>query len=429
MNFHSCFSNLSLSLICGLSVFGSASAPASGSTKPPALALDDAPRAVALAGAFTELPLELYANKPVLAVRIDGRGPFRLFLDTGAGATVLDAGLVRELRLKKVGTTKIGDPASPEGLSADQVRVPRLEIGGVRLEEFFAVSFDRADLHRPGLSSEGAPRGVLGMPLFRTLQLTIDYPRQKVRISQEPLPETDGRSIVAFEVADGGTFSVPVRVGGVDRNMTVDSGSSGGLTFPEELRSELGLAAPAREIGRGRTVAGEAVVYGGTLAGAVELGEIRLENPDVRFFGRLREGNLGYAFLSHYAISIDQRNRRMRFVPGAAAETPSIRSPGSASLDALAMKADGLGRYAGLYGIRRVTVENGMLTLQRLSGPQGEGAKLTLREVAPLRFAPEGQTEARLEFVEGAAGEIVALRVQTPQGEWERAEKELRKTP
>jgi hypothetical protein len=395
-------------LLLALSPAHSASEPPPGA--PP---LTDQPRAVALPPAGTSVPLRRFHGKPVVDVRIDGRGPFALFLDTGGGATVLDSDFVAELGLPAIGTTKIGDPTDPEGIAAVQHRIERLEIADARFDGFFAVAFERAGLYRTGPDGEPAPRGVLGMPLFRDVLLTLDYPAGELRLSPGRLPPADGRAVVDAREAEAGLLGVTVKVAGQEYVMTLDSGAQGSITFPDELRTTLPLVAPAIEIGRGRTVAGEAIVYGAALDGAFELGAIRLERPDVHFFGRLTHGNLGSGFLARYAVSIDQRSRRLRFEPAA--------TPPAAAGDATRAAGLPLTRYVGTYGERRITVEDGRLVLQRLVGPQGEGPKLALAEVAPHHFALAGQSEPRVKFVVSPQGEVLALEVQAREGAWETA--------
>lgn len=354
-----------------------------------------------------------FHGKPVVEVRIDGRGPFALFLDTGGGATVLDSDFVAELGLPAIGTTKIGDPSDPEGIAAVQHRIERLEIADARFDGFFAVAFERAGLYRPGRDGEPAPRGVLGLPLFRDVLLTLDYPAGELRLSPGRLPPADGRAIVEARETEAGLLGVTARVAGQEHVMTLDSGAQGAISFPDELRMALPLVTPAIEIGRGRTAAGEAIVYGAQLDGTFELGAIRLERPDVHFFARLTHGNLGSGFLARYAVSIDQRSRRLRFEPAPA--------PSAAAGEATRAAGLPLARYAGTYGERRMTVEDGRLVLQRLAGPQGEGPKLALTEVAPHQFALAGQSEPRVKFVVSPQSEVLALEVQTREGTWETA--------
>lgn len=366
----------------------------------------DAPAKVGFAGDQAVIPMELYGRKPVVEVKIDGKGPYKFFLDTGAGATVLDQKLADELKLPGDGTTKIGDPSDPEGIAANRNRIDALELGGATFSNFIGVSWDRSPIYK-----EGAPRGVLGMPLFKELLLTVDYPGKRIVISRGSLSNANGNDVLEYTYSERGLFGIPVKIGSTEMTATLDTGSPGGISFPTEYMEKLPLADKPKEIGRARTVGGEAVIYGAKLKDKVKLGGYVFDEPDVAFFDRLVHLNIGYGFIGQFAITIDQRSRRIKFQRPAAAEN----SAGSAA------NTGSLGGFAGVYGVRRITVENGDVYLQRLSGPQGEGPKLKLVRVSKDAFALPGTTEVRLKFTRDIHGSITGLQVLSPTGEWESA--------
>ena len=195
---------------------------------------------------------------------------------------------------------------------------------------------------------------------------------------------------------------------------TLDTASPGGLSFPNAYMEKLPLEDKPKEIGRPRTVGGEAVIYGAKLNDTVKLGSNIFEKPDITFFDRLVHLNIGYGIVSQFALTIDQKNRRIKFEkPAADAKT----APPAAN------KAGKYAEYAGLYGIRRVTIEDGDLYLQRLSGPQGEGPKIKLVEISKDAFAMTGTTQVRLKFVRDVHGDISQIEVLTQSGEWETSKK------
>src|ERR1051326_8132692 len=130
------------------------------------------------------VPMDLSSGQPVVEVYLNGKGPFRMFLDTGAGSTVLDRSLADELALRHVGKTRMGDPANPEAIAADLVRIDSLRIGPASFEGIEAASWDRSGLRRDA----NPPRGVIGFALFRELLLTLDYPGAQVRLAHGTLP-------------------------------------------------------------------------------------------------------------------------------------------------------------------------------------------------------------------------------------------------
>jgi hypothetical protein len=398
-----------LALLAAPPLAGPLLAAPSASPAPLPRATSPRPVAVDFAEPAVSVPIAAQSATPVVEVMVNGRGPFRFLLDTGASTTVLDLGFARELGLPVVGTTRIGDPADPEGILADVVAIERLAIGGATFRNFTAAAWERAAL-RPG---PDAPRGVLGVPLFAEVLLTLDYPAGRLVLSRGELPPVDGKEVLAFHPGEGGGLpAIDLEVAGRTVEATLDTGASGALSFPARYQAELPLAGPVAVIGRGRMAGGETEIRGATLAGDVRLGAHRLERPLVTFSDRLTHVNLGSGLLGRYAVTLDSRNRRVRFV----APPPSATAP---VLDAAA-----LGDYIGVYGgIRRVSADGSRLVLQRLSGPQGAGPLVPLAAVEPDGFALDGERTVRFRFERDAAGRVTALSVLLPDGRWERGEK------
>ena len=175
-------------------------------------------------GAPVEVPMGSMAGRPTVDVMIAGKGPFRFLVDTGAGTTVINDDLVKELGLTVVDSTRIGDPMNPEAIRADVVQVPSMTIGDAKFETFTAASWDRGYLIRAGETNP--PRGVIGFPVFRDVLLTFDYADKKMRIAPGALPKPDGKSVIPYD-APMGIPEFTVNVGGVDVTTHLDTGSGG----------------------------------------------------------------------------------------------------------------------------------------------------------------------------------------------------------
>ncbi len=383
-----------LALLFVFSLFASTAIAQSG---------DGEPKSVAVPGPGSTVAMDLSLRKPVVEVKINGKGPFKLFLDTGAGATVLNHDLAEELKLPTEGTTRIGDPADPQGIEATRNRVQSLEIGDVKFNDFVAVSWDRAALYRAG-----SPRGVLGMPLFGKLLLTIDYPNAKVKIENGSLPTADGKRVLDYKLGPSSLIALPLSVGGKSMIAMIDSGSQGVMSFPESFKETLPLGGPVVEVGRGRTVGGEAIVYGAPLKGEVAFGEFVVANPNVTFFDRLRDPIVGYGFLSPYAMTIDQANRRVKFEKVAAVTKAAVATDPK------------LVEYAGTYGVRSIAAEGSDLFLQRIGGPR---IKLIFVRKDEYGLDVAGLEGVRVKFVRSADGKVEQISVLNPQGQWESVKK------
>jgi len=65
------------------------------------------------------LPLLDWGNRPIVELTINGTGPHRFILDTGAMETVIDAGLVVEIGLPEISKQMIQRrPRTPPGASS-----------------------------------------------------------------------------------------------------------------------------------------------------------------------------------------------------------------------------------------------------------------------------------------------------------------------
>src|SRR5258706_553297 len=79
-------------------------------------------------------PLDTRAGRPIVDVMINGKGPYRFFVDTGASHTVIDSSLTAELGLPVLGETHMGDPSNPFAIRADRVRIDELAVGDARFQ-------------------------------------------------------------------------------------------------------------------------------------------------------------------------------------------------------------------------------------------------------------------------------------------------------
>jgi hypothetical protein len=254
------------------------------------------------------VPLSSDSGRPSIEIRIDGRGPYRLLLDTGSGAgLILDKELAAELGLQSTGTRRIGDPNSPEAIEAQVMQIDRVELGGLVLRAVDAISWDRKTM---GLAN--IPRGVVGLGLFGSRLVTLDYPRGRLIIEPGELPEADGQTVLNASFDDG-IPSLPIDVAGVPLRAHLDSGSTGFLGLPLGTAKQLPLEAAPVEVGRGRTASGDYSVSEARLRGSVRVGGLVIERPKLHFMD-LPSANLGSDLLRSLVVTVDRKNSRVRLV-------------------------------------------------------------------------------------------------------------------
>jgi predicted aspartyl protease len=263
------------------------------------------------------LPMHWFGKKPVIEAKINGKGPYQFFFDTGAQGTVLGLDLVEELRLKVVGKGEVTSPGG-KGIPSKQVRFG-LEVGGLSVKDVSAFAFDRARLYR----DPAAPKGVLSPRVFSGYLVIFDFPHERFLIREGELPAADDVTIFACDRKQR-IPALPINVAGRKVLAHVDTGAPGGLTLPLSMASQLPLAGKPTVIGRGKRVDREVVVYGAKLQGQIKLGRYVLENPSVRFVeGSSSDGNIGSDILRRFALTFDVKNFRIGL------DEPEKKSPSS----------------------------------------------------------------------------------------------------
>ena len=256
------------------------------------------------------VPMQDMEGRPVVELKINGKGPYRFILDTGAMTTVVSDELSHELSLAPpagVQVASIGDGPAPA-----IVLIHDLRVGNAVLKDVIAAAMPLGGL----LKGENAPRGVLSAACFPGYLLTYDYPGKRILIRKGALASADSKSI--FQYTEGQVLpTVPVRIAGHDAQVHLDTGTAFGLTLPMKFLAELPLASQPKEAGTVRTGDGEFPVSIARVNGTIELGKYRLGVDEVRFSdarpGRgPAVGNIGYSVLRDFVVTLDSKNQRIR---------------------------------------------------------------------------------------------------------------------
>ena len=263
-----------------------------------------------LSAPIGRLAFDDHLGPPVVEAWINGRGPFKLILDTGAGGgLILEQAIADSLGLKRMGSADMGDPGHPQSLKASVSRVDSLRLGDVMLRDVLTI-YRAGFMPIPG---PDRPQGVISYALLGELLLTIDYGTHTVEMVRGSLPIASGDSIVNYETRHG-VPAIPVALGDLRLTADLDCGSSHGLTLPERYLDSLRFTSSPTVIEHGRTVNGESVIRGAPLAGELRLGGKTYVKPIIGFWS-MPVANLGHQFLRDFAVTIDQRNKRIRFRP------------------------------------------------------------------------------------------------------------------
>lgn len=251
----------------------------------------------------TSVPMLDVGGRPVVEVRINGKGPFPFILDTGADETDVEGSLINALAL----------PGTRAGLVTGGARIEDLTLGAAVLH---GVTVARAPM-LAALGGTNPPRGVLSASYFPGYLVVLDYPAQKITIRQGSLPPADDRHIFQYTAADV-LPRAPVRIAGQEFRVHVDSGSPAGLTVPMKFSEQVPLTDKPKEVARFQTPGGEFPVWAGTVNGPITLGDYKLEIAQVNFSDVKpgpgpAVGNMGYQVLRGFIVTLDSKNHRLKF--------------------------------------------------------------------------------------------------------------------
>lgn len=264
-----------------------------------------------------EIPFDFVRNEIILQVKVDGKGPFNMMLDTGTDPSVVDLATAKELGLK---LSSAGGPVSGGGTDknlAYETRLPLVEAGGVTMKNLSAVAIDLSKVSE----RLGKPlHGVLGHSLLNGRVVQIDYPNHVVRFySRAPFTKADNtakRTVLRFRYADNVLID-DVFVNGKKMVGNLDTGSSGSFHLTPAAVSYLGLEEEVKQARVSTSVGYNNVSENreGKVSN-VTIGGISIDGPSVIFFGkgsgRDKEPwgvNIGNVFLKDFVVTIDYRSK------------------------------------------------------------------------------------------------------------------------
>jgi predicted aspartyl protease len=267
-----------------------------------------------------EIPFDFYRDEIILQVKINGKGPFNVMLDTGTDPSAIDLTTAKELGLKL-------DPLGRQGAGGGtgvnlmyETKLPLVEVGDLTAKNVEELAIDLSKVSE----RLGKPiHGVLGHSLLRGRVVQIDYPRRVVRFySKSPFSKiadqsnTAKRTVLPFRYADNVVID-GVLVNGKKMAANLDTGSDGTFKLTPEAVSYLGLEG---EVSRARL--STSTGYNGLSEnregeiGNVTIGGISVDAPTVIFFGKGTGRdkkpwgiNIGNAFLKDFVVTIDYRSK------------------------------------------------------------------------------------------------------------------------
>jgi predicted aspartyl protease len=248
-------------------------------------------------------------------VVVNGRGPYRFIVDSGADTSVVGLRIAHDLQLP------LGTPAVLDGMTArnvvDRVKVDRLTIGSTTFSNLELPALRELDLGGDGM---------LGIDALVNQRLMMDFEQKQIKVEDARIPEEHepGEIVITARRQRGQLILTHVKAAGYDLDAVIDTGSEvtiGNLALRDKLIREnrdkfltlpiIGVTGARMEIQFARIA-------------EVQLGPVTLRNvpmafadvPPFKMFGLSEQPALllGTDLLENFRqISLDFRSRKVRF--------------------------------------------------------------------------------------------------------------------
>jgi serine protease Do len=346
-----------------------------------AAAADDAPAVV---------PIAVQGSRVLVAIGIDGQGPFFFLIDTGGTVSLIDTALARQLQLPIVARTVLSGAGGKQ--SAAIYKASEVLIGAVVRER---------DLAFNGVEGFGFGkdiRGTLAAGALTAYDSVLDFDHGEWRIYPHGLPDLPGftaiDSSIGHPARSGSAYAyATAAIDGQSYRFLLDTAAPAAVRlYPEAVRRS-GLwddperpYAPVRRGGIGGAGPVDRLVR----ARMLNLGGIAFDAPLVLLDGgargqRVADGVIGFEILRQLNIATDVRRRRLLVERNHQLPPPPVYPLAGIWIDqkgdALVAADVGRGSPAAAAGIApgdRIVGQTLASVVHQLGGPPGSSVPLTI---------------------------------------------------
>jgi hypothetical protein len=282
------------------------------------------------------VPLYVSTNRPLAMLTIGDSAPMPVVFDTGTTEDILDAALAKRLGLKVVGHFNLVDDASGKSSEVPTAATPDARLSGVPL--------DAKVVRLPDYRS-GDEVGIFGPNSFGNRYVVVEAGLNRLRIIAKDsgfVPPGPGHAYKENIPA------AEIRIGGKYYDAVLDTGHDSALSLPADFVKSVPLKAPAKIVGKAVSALAEQDVFGGELAGSVDIGPYSVKDPAIAFFDTVI--NVGFPVIRKLTVVLDPANK-LSWVLDPAKEKPTWSD------------------FTGRFGPRTISLEQGKLVHQREGRP------------------------------------------------------------
>lgn len=248
-------------------------------------------------------------------VSVNGRGPYRFLVDSGADTSALGLRVAHQLQLP------LGSPAILDGTTSrdlvDRVKVEQLTVGPTTIRNLELPALREADLGGDGL---------IGIDALSKQRLMLDFERHFIKVEDPNIPERayPGEIVIVARRRRGQLILTHVSAAGLPLDAIIDTGSEitiGNLALREKLiHGNWGKIRTVKAIGvTGVTMPLDLARISELQLGPVVLRDVPIAFADVapfKSFGLTSEPALllGTDILESFRrVSLDFQARKVRF--------------------------------------------------------------------------------------------------------------------
>jgi predicted aspartyl protease len=291
-------------------VFACAALALFGPTARAAFILDEVAPLFTRVDGTVIVPAELSGRLFFVQAMINGRGPFRLMVDTGCSFSLISPE-VAEAVGAHLGPGDDDDQIAVNSLGhhteIPHVLLESIQLGAAQFEGVYAGISDAF----AALSLTGRQHvdGALGYSLFSELVLTLDFPARRVVLSHARPADLPP---VQAELALTAPNDVPLVTGqlqGQPVEFEIDTGATDSLQIPVELAKTLRWRFEPRPGALVAAVGENSREMVGRLAGPLAVGSVQQAEPIAAVTGGA--ASLGIGFLRHFCVVFDPSHGRL----------------------------------------------------------------------------------------------------------------------
>lgn len=212
-------------------------------------------------------------SRMTIAVDVNGTGPYRFVVDSGADSSVIGTRIARTLELPQ------GTSVTLNGMTGSSV-VPRVLVNRLELGSTYATDLELPVLAERDLGGDG----MLGIDALADERLMLDFEKRLITVedANKPPPRMDGEIVVMARRRRGQLILTEVKANGMTINAVIDTGSE--VTIGNSaLREKIVRRGAKVEKVEMTGVTGVTVVLDLVRVDEIRLGSVILKNVPIAF--------------------------------------------------------------------------------------------------------------------------------------------------